>query len=115
MTAILEGLPSHAITIDPIGYFDMIELLKHCSLVMTDSGGLQKEAFFFQKHCITLRNETEWTELVVHGFNKLTGTNEETIYSCCKEMLSKHSDFSIDLYGSGNAAEKMVTHLITKI
>ncbi len=47
----------------------MIWLLDHCSLVMTDSGGLQKEAFFFKKPCITYRDETEWTELVSYGFN----------------------------------------------
>lgn len=54
--------------IDPVGYFDMIELLKRCSLVITDSGGLQKEAYFFKKPCVTLRNETEWVELLDNGF-----------------------------------------------
>ncbi|MDP4663234.1 MAG: UDP-N-acetylglucosamine 2-epimerase (non-hydrolyzing), partial [Salibacteraceae bacterium] len=63
---ILENLPEKPAfsIIDPVGYFDMIELLKHASLVMTDSGGLQKEAFFFQNACITMRDQTEWTELV---------------------------------------------------
>ncbi|MDP4687939.1 MAG: UDP-N-acetylglucosamine 2-epimerase (non-hydrolyzing), partial [Salibacteraceae bacterium] len=60
---ILENLPEKPAfsIIDPVGYFDMIELLKHASLVMTDSGGLQKEAFFFQNACITMRDQTEWT------------------------------------------------------
>ena len=56
-------------TINPVGYLDMINLLSHSSIVLTDSGGLQKEAFFFAKPCVTLRNETEWVELVDGGFN----------------------------------------------
>ena len=53
--------------IEPVGYLDMITLLKNCTTVITDSGGLQKEAFFYKKPCITVRNQTEWTELVVAG------------------------------------------------
>ena len=59
--------------IDPVGYLEMVWLIDNCSLVMTDSGGLQKEAYFFQKQCITLRDETEWVELVENGFNTLVG------------------------------------------
>lgn len=98
--------------IDPVGYFDMIELLKHCKLVMTDSGGLQKEAYFFEKNCVTLRDETEWVELVQHGFNVLAGANEEKIVSCTKEMLMKSSDFKVSLYGEGDAGEKIVRALL---
>lgn len=65
--------------IEPVGYFDMIQLLRNCRLVMTDSGGLQKEAYFFGKPCVTLRDETEWIELADHGFNKVAGTNSEKI------------------------------------
>src|SRR5665647_799142 len=61
--------------IDPVGYFDMIMLLKSCELVITDSGGVQKEAFFFGKHCITLREQTEWIELIENGYNILVGSN----------------------------------------
>ena len=53
--------------IEPVGYFDMIALLKNCRVVLTDSGGLQKEAYFFKKPCVTLRDETEWKELVEGG------------------------------------------------
>ncbi|MDA3813124.1 MAG: UDP-N-acetylglucosamine 2-epimerase (non-hydrolyzing), partial [Candidatus Cloacimonetes bacterium] len=59
--------------VDPVGYLEMIYLLKNCSLVMTDSGGLQKEAFFFEKPCITLRDETEWIVLIENGFNTVVG------------------------------------------
>lgn len=97
--------------IDPVGYFDMIEMLKHCSLVMTDSGGLQKEAFFFAKHCITLRDETEWVELVQGGFNKLAGADYHKILSSFEEMRNKKSDFSVNLYGGGKASEKIVNEL----
>ena len=98
--------------IDPVGYFDMIEMLKHCSLVMTDSGGLQKEAFFFGKHCITLRDETEWVELVQGGFNKLVGADYANILSSFEEMCNKKSDFNVNLYGGGKATENIVNELL---
>jgi len=91
--------------IDPVGYFDMIQLLKHCSIVLTDSGGVQKEAFFFQKHCITLREETEWTELVEHGYNVLVGSDSLKILKAYELMKSKFSDFARNLYGNGHASE----------
>lgn len=97
--------------IAPVGYFDMLQLLKHCALVMTDSGGLQKEAFFFKKHCITLREETEWTELTEHGFNSLAGANQQKIIHLCKELPFRQRNFDVDLYGGGKAAETIVAHL----
>ncbi len=92
--------------IDPVGYFDMIMLLKHCKLVVTDSGGVQKEAFFFGRHCITLREQTEWVELVEHGFNRIVGTNIDLLLDAFQYFSSKKSDFTVDLYGSGKAAER---------
>lgn len=89
--------------IAPVGYLEMIYLLQHCDLVMTDSGGLQKEACFFQKNCVTLRNETEWVELVQNGFNQIAGTCPSDIVKSVQLMLSHKPDFSIALYGSGNA------------
>ena len=78
---------------------------------MTDSGGLQKEAFFFRKPCITLRNETEWVELVEHGFNLLTGAETENIYDAYKAIIEKDLDFNIELYGDGKAGERIVDFL----
>ncbi|OIP84171.1 MAG: UDP-N-acetylglucosamine 2-epimerase [Porphyromonadaceae bacterium CG2_30_38_12] len=98
--------------IDPVGYFDMIMLLKNCELVVTDSGGIQKEAFFFAKHCITLREETEWVELVENGFNILAGSNPETLKTAFEFFKTKKSDFSIDLYGEGKAAEKAALEIL---
>lgn len=106
------GLKLNLEVIDPVGYFDMIELLKNCSLVMTDSGGLQKEAFFFKKHCVTLRDETEWVELVSNGYNLLAGAEKRRIKQCAETLLSKTSDFNLDLYGKGTAGERILTALI---
>ncbi len=99
--------------IDPVGYLEMVWLIDNCSLVMTDSGGLQKEAFFFGKSCITLRDETEWAELVNGGFNVLAGADKGRII----ESYKNHSTFnnqnsSLDLYGSGNASEKIIGMLL---
>ena len=97
-------LPDFTI-IDPVGYFDMIMLLKSCEMVITDSGGVQKEAFFFGKHCITLREQTEWVELVENGFNLLVGSDIDKLRDAFDFFRTKKSDFSINLYGNGKAAE----------
>ena len=75
--------------IDPVGYLEMVWLLKNCKMVMTDSGGLQKEAYFFGKYCVTMRNETEWVELVENGFNLLAGSDHDRILQSVKELLEK--------------------------
>jgi UDP-GlcNAc3NAcA epimerase len=98
--------------IDPVGYFDMIMLLKSCELVITDSGGVQKEAFFFGKHCITLREQTEWVELVENGFNILVGSDQVKLRDAFEFFKTKKSDFSIDLYGKGEAAERAAKHIL---
>ena len=82
--------------------------------VMTDSGGLQKEAFFFQKHCITLREQTEWVELVEHDFNKVVGSDEEKIQNAFEYFRNKKSDFNINLYGNGKASEVIAETLLQK-
>jgi UDP-GlcNAc3NAcA epimerase len=97
--------------IDPVSYFEMIYLLEKCVLVMTDSGGLQKEAFFFKKPCITMRDETEWVELVEHGFNSLAGAETENIYDAYKAIIEIDLDFNIELYGDGKAGERIVDFL----
>jgi UDP-GlcNAc3NAcA epimerase len=78
---------SHFMIIEPVGYFEMVYLLERCSIVMTDSGGLQKEAYFFGKPCVTLRDETEWVELVQNGCNSVAGTDTESIYGYYKEDI----------------------------
>ena len=109
--AILQqnGIQLQCQIIDPVGYFDMVQLLQHCQLVVTDSGGVQKEAFFFEKQCITLREQTEWTELVEHGFNVLVGTDKMLLINAFEVVMSKKSDFSVNLYGKGNAADTIAS------
>jgi UDP-GlcNAc3NAcA epimerase len=100
--------------IDPVGYLEMIWLIDHCSLVMTDSGGLQKEAFFFEKQCITLRDETEWVELVQGGFNILSGSESKNILHVYNQMKDKAADFSLNLYGDGTASQIVVESLLSQ-
>lgn len=97
--------------IDPVGYLEMIWLIKKSSIIMTDSGGLQKEAFFFKKSCITLRDETEWVELVENNYNVLVGADKEKIVSTYKEYKF-NKNFDIDLYGMGKASEFIVDELL---
>ena len=103
---------SRLIFIEPTGYLEMVWLLQKCRFVMTDSGGLQKEACFFRKLCLTLREETEWVELVENGINILAGANPEAIKSGA-EALSRQT-FPADvpnLYGDGCAGRKILESL----
>ena len=106
-----EKMKTAARTIDPVGYLEMIDLLKHCTIVLTDSGGLQKEAYFFAKPCVTLREETEWTELVEYGCNLIAGTDPERIFAGYRTMRKAGIDFGKDLYGGGKAAARVVEAL----
>ena len=107
-----ENIEPKITLIDPVGYFDMLELLRHCNLVITDSGGLQKEAFFNKKNCIVVREETEWTELVDHGFAKITGSDKERIVTAFNEMKDLQNDFSVNLYGK-NVVEKIYKEIVS--
>ena len=97
--------------INPVGYFDMLELLKNCNLVVTDSGGLQKEAFFNKKHCIIAREETEWVELVTNNFAKIVGSNSTKMVGAFNDFQNLKADFSISLYGN-NVGEHIYKELI---
>ena len=99
--------------INPVGYLEMVWLIDNCSFVMTDSGGLQKEAYFFEKQCITLRDETEWVELVDIGANTLVGANKEKIITAYKDNSKFNiKNSSLDLYGNGKASENIVKELL---
>jgi len=97
--------------LDPVGYLEMVYLLENCKLVMTDSGGLQKEAFFFKKRCITLRDETEWVELVEHKVNTLAGADRNKILSAYKGMHNDSSSFDVNLYGDGKASGTIIKEI----
>lgn len=94
--------------IEPLGYLEMVWALQNCVMVATDSGGLQKEAYYFKKPCITLREETEWVELLEVGCNCLVGADVEKIYQAFKKMSDINLNFDTLLYGNGNASQKIL-------
>lgn len=98
--------------ISPVGYLNMIWLLDNCSVVITDSGGLQKEAYFLARPCITLRDETEWQELVEIGANTLVGSNRDKIWEAFSSANYKVT-FRGSLYGDGNASKFILDSLVT--
>ncbi|NLD50670.1 MAG: UDP-N-acetylglucosamine 2-epimerase (non-hydrolyzing), partial [Clostridiaceae bacterium] len=98
--------------IEPVGYLEMVWLLQNCQIVMTDSGGLQKEACFFKKQCLTLRKETEWVELVENGFNTICGSDKEKIISSFNKVQNQQrNNFGKELYGDGKAGIEIVNLL----
>jgi len=99
--------------IEPIGYLKMIEKLSNSKLVITDSGGLQKEAFFLQKPCLTIRDETEWIELLDVGVNELCVPILDDIVAKTSIMLNKKINFNHSFYGDGFAAKKIVQELLS--
>jgi len=107
----LLGLNPSFMVIDPLGYLEMLSLLIHCKIVMTDSGGLQKEAYFFKKPCLTLRDETEWVELVNAGVNRIVGWEYDKIIESFTESITQTFDFSQQLYGNGDASEQILNLL----
>jgi len=99
------ALSGHIKLIEPVGYFEMLALESACDAILTDSGGIQKEAYFFKKPCITIRDSTEWVELVSSGWNVLSGANTDKIISAINN-LHIPSEYP-SLYGDGNCAEKI--------
>jgi UDP-GlcNAc3NAcA epimerase len=104
----LKNGTSNLVVISPVGYFDMLELLRHTQVVLTDSGGLQKEAYFFKKLCITLRDETEWIELVQTGVNALVGADRDNIVCAFKNATKAPRAFIDNLYGNGFASDNII-------
>jgi len=91
----------------------MVWLIDNCEVVMTDSGGLQKEAYFFSKLCITLRDETEWVELVENGFNTLVGADKLKIIDAYKNSLTPvEKRWDLNLYGRGDTSKIIIQNLI---
>lgn len=97
---------------EPASYFEMLGLLQACAGVLTDSGGLQKEAYFFGKRCVTVRDETEWTELVEAGVNRLCRADSAAIPAAAAWAAEPGLPTAAPLYGAGDAGEKIVASLL---
>jgi len=95
--------------IDPVGYFDMLNLEKAAELIITDSGGVQKEAYFNHTRCLIVREETEWVELVEIGFNQLMDNTESIAKQALRMIEDKYVQNFENIYGNGDASKKIAT------
>ena len=100
--------------IEPISYSKMLNLLDHSRLLLTDSGGMQKEALYLETPCITLREETEWMETVDVGLNILCGSDKEAIIEASAKLQNIEISNYENPYGKGDAGEKII-EIISKL
>jgi UDP-GlcNAc3NAcA epimerase len=110
------SLPDAVHAIEPVGYLDILALLDRSQVVITDSGGLQKEAFYVGRPCVTARSETEWSETVELGWNRLVGTNADAMSCACRDFLTAPPSASREgVYGDGHAADRVAAVLADAI
>jgi len=100
--------------IEPVNYFEMVALQVNSKLILTDSGGVQKEAYFAKVPCITMRDETEWTETIEVGANVIVGADENLIIDNMNKV-SNFDSFDVELYGDGFAARKIVKIILGEV
>jgi len=103
---------SGLIVIEPLSYLEMLVLLKNAKGILTDSGGLQKEAYFLQIPCVTLREDTEWVETLDTGWNVLAGFDSKKIVESLMQVLESPKK-NLPLFGDGNASDKIVDILVS--
>lgn len=104
----ITRLPSRVRSTPPLSYREVLSLIQHARLVLTDSGGIQKEAFLLKVPCLTLRNETEWVETVDAGWNSLVGTDPDKIVATSRDFLERRLPEPGYPYGDGTAGEKII-------
>lgn len=111
----LLGYLKYLTVIQPLPFLDMMALEQAARLIFTDSGGVQKEAFFYDVPCVTMRSETEWVETIEMGMNTLTGANTENIIEAANNVLNNIGNIKGSLlnpYGDGKSAEKIIAQIL---
>ena len=109
-----EKINTRVSIIEPVGYLEMIQLTKNCELVITDSGGLQKESYFFGKKCLVLRDTTEWVELVTNEYAALAGSESNVIIRGWEVLKSKKTvKEQTLLYGNGASAKQIISEMLS--
>ena len=96
----------------PLSYIDFVTAIQTCDVVISDSGGIQKEAYLLQKNCIILRDETEWTELIENKNNILAGSETEEILDAFSNRKNLNQDFSTPFFGTGDTAQAIIQSLL---
>jgi UDP-N-acetylglucosamine 2-epimerase (non-hydrolysing)/UDP-GlcNAc3NAcA epimerase len=115
---LLDSLESRGVrAIEPLGYLDITRLVRHCRAVLTDSGGLQKEAFLASVPCVTMREETEWVETLEAGWNRLVGLDAEAAKKALEELPRPGERVSpaAEIYGGGKAGERVAAAIVERL
>lgn len=105
------GIPDGVQVVDPIGHAEAMALVKEAAVVLTDSGGLQKEVYWLETPCVTVREQTEWVETITTGWNRLVTTDASAIAAATRDALAARTPHP-ELYGDGHAAPRIVDHLL---
>ena len=106
-----EQISSNVLQIPPVGFLDMLALLKNSTVVVTDSGGLQKEAFYLKVPCVTVRTETEWLETIQLGWNRLSKNNPDSVFDAFRSAQGSSGKLG-NPYGDGHTSEKILDEIL---